>query len=476
MAKFLSRIAPDPYREFIASKRRIVQPMGFEPSRISPFLFDWQALIESWATRRGRAALFEDCGLGKTLQQLEWAAQVWQHTQRPVVIHCPVGVRHQTKAEAEKFNIDAPIAIANESDSVIDGINLINYEKLHRIDPSIFGGVVLDESSILKSFTGKIKQSLIAAYSHCPYRLACTATPAPNDFMELGNHAEFLGVCTREEMLSTYFVHDSGETSKWRLRKHAQKDFWEWMASWSVCVSKPSDIGFSDNGFDLPPLVEHEHIVDIERDPKPGFLFHVDEKLSATAMHSEKRQTADLRAAKVAELVNSNSESWAVWCDANYEADALKKLIPDAVEVRGTDSDQSKEDRLRSFADGSSRVIITKPTVAGFGMNWQHCSHQAKIGVNYSYEQSYQADRRLWRFGQRRPVHSHIVTTPSEKAMLDAQKAKASQHQSMKHGMAAAMRESMAKQLKSEDRKEKYEPRRKMRLPQWLTVEESPAA
>lgn len=444
--------------------------MGFTPASLPTALFDWQREIADWTVRRGRAAIFADCGLGKTLMQLSWAGAAWQHTSKPVILHCPVGVRHQTKAEAERFNIDAPVAVVNESDSIIDGINLVNYEKLHRLDPSRFGGVVLDESSILKSFTGKIKQGLCDAYRETPYRLACTATPAPNDFMEFGNHAEFLGVCSREEMLSTFFVHDSGDTAKWRLRKHAQADFWEWMASWCVCISKPSDIGYSDDGFELPPLTEHEHLIEPEMKPRPGELFYMPEKLSATNMHSEKRLTNDARCEKAAELVMSNKEPWVVWCDANYEADALAKAIPEAVEIRGNDSDTSKENKLRAFSDGSARVIITKPTIAGYGMNWQHCRNAVFVGVSYSYEQKYQAVRRNWRFGQTMPVNIHIVTTPAEKSIAEAVNRKSGQHEAMKLGMAAAMSNAMAKELKRETRKERYEPRYEMRLPEWLAA------
>lgn len=435
------------YEQFIASKRRKLQPMGFAPSRLNPNLFDWQATIVDWAVRRGRAALFEECGLGKTLQQLSWAEQVVRHTNKPVILHCPVGVRHQTKREAEKFGIECDVVIANDQSDVVSGINLVNYEKLHHFDTSVFAGVVLDESSILKNYTGKTKRQLIESYARTPYRLACTATPAPNDHMELGTHAEFLGVCEREDMLSKYFVHDGGDTSKWRLRGHAQKHFWEWVASWAVCIGKPSDIGGSDDGFSLPPLNIERHVVSVDHEQPVGDLLFNIAGLSATTIHEEKRLTCEARCRKVADLVNQSEEFVVIWCDTNYEADELLRLVDGCIEVRGSHSESQKEEWLTRFSNGESKRLITKPSVAGFGMNWQHCSHQVFAGLSYSFESYYQAVRRCWRFGQKRPVSVDIVLADSESALQSAVANKESDHKLMQTEMAKAMRSATMREI-----------------------------
>lgn len=458
------------YRNFLRAKQRKLVPLGFDPPNdINAALFPWQADIVRWAIKRGRAALFEDCGLGKTLQQLEWARCVFDHTGSPVVIHCPLGVRHQTLREAKRFNIAAPIAIINGDSEVIDGINLINYEKMAHLNPSKFAGVVLDESSILKSYTGKTKQSLIDSYLATPYRLACTATPAPNDHMELGNHAEFLGVMPSNEMLSRWFVNDTMKAGGYRLRGHAVKDFWEWVASWAVCIAKPSDLGYDDTGFLMPDLTTTDHIVHVEMQAKAGFLFHV-EALSATSVHQEKRRTTEARARKVAEIVNQKpTEAWVVWCDTNYEADELVRVLPSAVEVRGSDSETAKDAALLGFSEGLHRVIITKPEIAGFGMNWQHCANVVFIGLGYSFERYYQAVRRVWRFGQTRPVSVHIVASDSEHALAATVREKESGHASMRENMSEAMRTASMREIRSELVREEYHPTKRAKVPAWVS-------
>lgn len=431
------------YQAFIASKRKKLQPMGFDPiGDLNPNLFDWQATVVDWAVRRGRAALFEECGLGKTLQQLAWAEQIARKTNKPVMLHCPVGVRQQTKREAEKFQIGVDVEVVNDATGVINGINLVNYEKLHHFDTSVFAGVVLDESSILKNYTGKIKRQLIESYAKTPYRLACTATPAPNDHMELGTHAEFLGICEREDMLSKYFVHDGSDTSKWRLRGHAVKHFWKWVATWAVCISKPSDIGGDDDGYELPELQVERSVVSADQsDAVDGLLFNIS-GLSATNIHEEKRLTCFARCKKAADIVNATDESVIIWCDTNYEADELLKHIDNCIEVRGTHSEQVKEKCLSMFSNGQTKRLITKPSVAGFGMNWQHCSHQVFAGLSYSFEAYYQAVRRSWRFGQKRPVRVDVILADSESALQSAVAKKEADHQLMQSEMSKAMKDA----------------------------------
>ena len=436
------------YESFIASKRKKIQPMGFDPiGELNRHLFDWQATIVDWALRRGRAALFEECGLGKTLQQLAWAEQVVRKTNKPVILHCPVGVRAQTKREAEKFGIGCEVVVANDHTEVVNGINLVNYEKLHHFDPSVFAGVVLDESSVLKNYVGKTKRRLIESYRNTPYRLACTATPAPNDHMELGSHAEFLGICEREDMLSKYFVHDGSDTSKWRLRGHAVRHFWEWVASWAVCVSKPSDIGGNDDGFVLPPLNVKRHVVSADQSQTvDGMLFNTS-GLSATTIHEEKRLTCEARCSRVAEIVNAEDRFCVIWCDTNYEADALLSMVNDSLEIRGCHSEAAKERSLAMFTNGECKRLITKPSVAGFGMNWQHCNHQVFAGLSYSFESYYQAVRRCWRFGQKNPVDVDVVVAETESALESAIANKSSDHRLMQSEMSHAMRSATHREI-----------------------------
>ena len=332
---------PD-YDKYIASKRKVTANLGFEPLPITAPLFPWQKQIVEWAVRKGRAALFEDCGLGKTAQQLEWAHQVCQHTGGSVLVLTPLAVARQTQLEACKFGIPACVA-KDQSDITGPGIWITNYERLDKFTPEEFAGVVLDESSILKSLTGKIRQELTAAFSKTPYRLACTATPSPNDYTELGQHADFLGICTPAQMLATYFINDTFNTGDWRLKKHAESAFWRWLASWAACVSKPSDIGFPDDGYILPKLNLETITVSVDESTETGEdLFRI-ATLSATTMHKEMRLTSGARADEVARLVNHSDEPWIVWCNTNDEADALVERIQGAIEVRGSDTPERKE-------------------------------------------------------------------------------------------------------------------------------------
>lgn len=437
------------YDQFIEKKTKRAESFGFEPSPIVAPLFPFQKHVTEWAIRKGRAALFEECGLGKTLQQLEWAHQVASHSGGAVLILTPLSVASQTLAESVKFGIDA--RIVRQPEDIRPGVNITNYEKLDLFDDVAFEGVVLDESSILKNFTGKTRMRLTERFAGTPYRLCCTATPSPNDYTEFGQHADFLGVCSPAQMLATFFINDTFNTGDWRLKKHAEKEFWAWVASWAACLSKPSDIGFDDSGYLLPALELKTIVVDVDEAAPAGSeeLFkHA--TLSATTIHRELRETASERAQAVADLVNGSDEPWIVWCNTNVEADELMGRIPGAVEVRGSDRAEWKESRLRKFTEGETRVLISKPSICGYGMNWQHVRNVAFVGLSYSFEDFYQALRRTYRFGQSREVNAYIVQARTEGAILQTIRRKIDQHARMQEQMkiaSAAFEESTMKKL-----------------------------
>lgn len=437
------------YDDFIDAKTKVMEPVGFEPTAIIAPLFDWQEHVVRWAIRQGRAALFEDCGMGKTLQQLEWARQVVIHTTSPVLILTPLAVAQQTAEEGGKFGINACV-VSDQSQVTGPGIWITNYEKLDAFDPSKFAGVVLDESSILKNFTGKTRIALTEAFSRTPYRLCCTATPSPNDYTEFGQHAAFLGICSPAQMLATFFVNDTFNTGDWRLKGHAQGEFWKWLASWAPCLSKPSDIGFSDEGYKLPKLVMKEEIVHVDETTDSGDELFRHATLSATTMHKELRMTSEARAKRVAELVASNSEPWLVWCNTNDEADKLMELIPEATEVRGSDSAHKKEQAAHDFTHGKIRVLVSKSSIFGYGMNFQRCRNVAFVGLSYSFEDFYQALRRSYRFGQKKEVRAHIVAAQTEGAILQSIHRKIDQHRTMQESMkeaSKAFKENRIKEL-----------------------------
>lgn len=437
------------YDTFITQKTRRAESHGFDPLSITAPLFPWQRHVVEWAVKKGRAALFEDCGLGKTAQQLEWASQVCRHTGGSVLILTPLAVAHQTSHEADKFGLVAKVA-ESSADITGPGIWITNYEKLEKFDCSQFVGVVLDESSILKNFTGKMRKMLTETFSETPYRLCCTATPSPNDYTEFGQHADFLGVCTPAQMLVTFFINDTFNTGDWRLKKHAESEFWAWLASWAACVSKPSDLGFDDDGYNLPSLNLETIIVHVDEadGAAEGELFR-HATLSATTMHQEMRMTSPARVAKIAELVNASSEPWIVWCNTNDESEQLAAAIPDAVEVKGSDTSKQKEERIDAFTEGRARVIITKAGIAGYGLNWQHCRNVAFVGLSYSFEDFYQALRRSYRFGQTKEVNAYIVQASTEGAILKTIQRKIEQHKEMQERMklAASAFQSQQKKL-----------------------------
>jgi len=427
------------YADFIASKKRAVLDCGIHATSLNRDLFKWQADIVRWALRKGRAAIFADCGMGKTFMQLEWASQV----PGDVILLTPLAVGRQTESEAVRFGIDAKVSADGKRAAKV---TIINYEKLHMVDASQFSGVVLDESSILKSMDGNTKNMLISMFSRTRFRLACTATPAPNDHMELGNHAAFLGVVTMAEMLATYFCHDGGETSVWRLKGHAVDDFWAWVASWAVMIRRPSDIGFSDDGFELPPLRIHVHEVkaNIVRE---GELFGMP-VLALDEQRKARRATLAARVERAADIANSTDEPVLVWCELNDESDALETAIHGAVSVSGSDTDDAKSTRMMDFARGDVRALVTKPKIAGFGMNWQTCNTMVFVGLSHSYEQFYQAVRRCWRFGQQSPVDVHIITSDAERAVLDNIQDKQSKADEMVGQMVAKMQKTMSAELR----------------------------
>lgn len=433
-----SEAAGGSYDDFIESKSRKAHTLGFEPMPFTGPLFDWQKVTTGWAIRKGCAALFEECGLGKTLQQLEWACQVTRHTRKPVLILTPLAVAKQTENEATKFGYVAKV-VAEASEIGHAGIYITNYDKLDHFDSVDFGGVVLDESSILKNFTGKTRRRLTDRFRDTHYRLCCTATPSPNDYTEFGQHADFLGVCSPAQMLATFFINDTFNTGDWRLKKHAELKFWEWVSSWAACISKPSDIGFSDDGYDLPALNLQTRIVDVDEvaGADEGEMFRV-ATLSATTMHKELRMTASKRAEEVASLTNSSDESWLVWCNTNMESSILAKLIPDAIEVVGSDSAKFKTDAIAGFINGTHRVMISKAGMMGYGLNLQHCRNVAFVGLSYSFEDFYQALRRSYRFGQAREVNAYVIHATTEGAIMKTIRRKIEQHEEMQKQMKIA--------------------------------------
>lgn len=415
------------YATFLRAKEQLGEDAGFEPIWLHPDLFPFQAALTEWAIRKGRGGIFADCGLGKTPMQLVWAQNVLEHTNRPVLILTPLAVAQQTVREAEKFGIKAIRASRSEPVREVFPVILVtNYEKLHHYNPRDFAGVVCDESSAIKGFDGKRRAAVTEFLRTIPYRLLCTATAAPNDYTELGTSSEALGQLGLVDMLTRFFKNDQNNVAmkrswagrmgggvgppKWRFKGHAQEPFWRWVCSWARACRRPSDLGFSDAGFALPPLIENEHIVKA-RTLAPGMLF----PMAAQGLREEReerRRTLRERCERVAELVD-DGQSAVVWCHLNPEGDLLAELIPDARQIAGRHSDEEKEEAYEAFSAGQLRVLVIKPKIGAFGLNWQHCAHVVTF-ASHSYEQYYQAVRRCWRFGQTRPVTVDLVATEGE--------------------------------------------------------------
>lgn len=459
------------YEDYVSEKLVRVMPTGFEPPPLHDGLFPHQEALVNWALRRGRCAVFADTGLGKTRIQLEWAIRVHEHTGGNVIILAPLAVAQQTSNEAKELGIS--VTVCRDQSDVKPGVNITNYERLHRFSPSSFSAVVLDESSCIKHHDTHTLKVLLEAFANTPFKLCATATPAPNDWAELGTHAEFLGICSRTEMLSEFFVHDGGETQTWRLKGHAKSEFWRWVSSWAALVRNPSDLGFDGSKYVLPALVVDEHIVDASHDDahEVGMLFAV-QASTLQERRNARRASIQKRAAICADMVNSSDAPWVIWCDLNAEADALKDMIPDAVEVRGPDTIEDKEKRLEEFANGSIRVLITKPSIAGFGLNWQHCSNMAFVGVTDSFESYYQAVRRCWRFGQKNTVHVHICASELEGAVLSNLRRKEEDAKAMADSLSRETMDEIKRAVIGQNRTvNEYQPTTKQTIPEWLTSE-----
>lgn len=425
------------YLDFLKTKQKSIIKSGFDIDdlNLNSNLFDFQKFIVKRALKAGKYAIFADCGLGKTLMQLEWANQVSKHTNKPVLILAPLAVKGQTIQEAGKFNIP------------MNNIHVWNYEQLENIDCSIYSGIVLDESSILKNFEGAIKNLIIDSFLKTPYKLACTATPSPNDPMELGNHSEFLDVMSRNEMLAMYFVHDGGETAKWRLKGHATKLFYQFVGSWAIMLNKPHDIGFSKDGYVLPQLHITEKVIQTPKRDN-GLLFN-ETAISATNFNQELRITKLERLTEAAKIVNSSKENFIIWIKQNEEGEELRKLIPEAIEVKGSDSPEYKEKMLLGFANNEFRVLITKTKIAQFGLNYQNCRNQIFASLDFSFEGLYQAIRRSYRFGQKNEVNIYLITTDTMKNVIDSINQKQKQFEIMQKEMSEAINANINNQMKT---------------------------
>lgn len=461
------------YRALCAGKRPVPLCAGLpKVPPLNPTLFNHQRHGVEFALRAGRCALFYDTGLGKTAMMIEWGRCIVEHTNKPVLMLAPLAVGAQHQREAERLGIETKLSrlgVPPEKPMIA----ITNYERLERFDPNDYAGIILDESSILKSFAGKTSRALIAAFQSTPYRLAGSATPAPNDYTELGTHADFLGVMRRDEMLLRWFLHDSANTKDWRIKGHAVRPFWDWVASWARCVSNPSDVGFSDDGFVLPPLEIKRHIVAADRSINAGEekdgqarLFRIPDR-SATSIHKEKRLTKDARAGVVEKIVATTpNDPICIWVDTDYDAEVVRAAVPEAVEVSGKMTADQKEERLDSFARGETRILLTKSSIAGFGLNFQHCNMSIHAGMNFSYEAFYQSIRRFYRFGQKRPVTAHVVCADTEVEIADVVNRKAVGHDRMKDEMSAAM----ARACRSHSVLDPYNPNQEGRLPSWLSA------
>ena len=459
------------YATFLASKRTAIQYQGFKPKNLNRHLKDFQGALVDWFCRLGRPGCFTSTGTGKTLMELAFAEQVVRNTGKDVLILCPLAVAQQTLREAEKFEISVDVCLVREQNDVKAGINLINYERLHKIDASRFIAVVPDEASIMKHAGSKTRGQLMDAFHDTPYRMPASATPAPNDYMEIGNQAEFCGWMSSNEMLATFFTHDSGETSKWRLKGHALENgvFWKWMASWAVMMQMPSDLGFSDDGYILPPLRYHEHCIDTG--PAAGMLFATEAKTLADE-RAARRSTLPRRVEIAAELANADHESgdaWIVWCGLNDESKQIAKLIPDAVEVTGSQDIDEKEEKLNAFMQGKHRVLVSKASIAGFGLNMQCCHKMAICGIDHSFESMFQLLRRCWRFGQANPVDAHLIYSAYDLGIRDNLRRKERDFNTMTGSIAEVMRDESRHVIReSEHNKMDYSPAMAMALPKWL--------
>jgi hypothetical protein len=462
------------YAAFLKTKAAVSRPRGFDPVATFPkAMKPFQRDIATWACRRGRSAIFAGTGLGKTLMELAWATNVADYAQGEVLVFTPLAVAEQTVREAAKFGIDG-VAYAPDDASRKAPITITNYDRRDKFDLDAFAGIVCDESGILKDHTSKTRIELTEACRGVPYLLCGSATPAPNDWTELGQHAEFLDVMSAKEMLSMFFVHEGSvraDASKedWRLKGHAQDEFWRWVASWAVMIRHPRDLGYDEPGYDLPALNIEQVTVKTDWSPRDGQLFAKEASTLQERIRARKDSVAE-RVAEAARIVATNpDESWLVWCNLNTEADALASAIPGAVNVRGSDKTEHKVRNLLGFCEHNPRVLISKPSIAGRGMNWQHCANMVFVGLNDSFEQLFQAIRRTWRFGQARPVNVYMIASDLEGAVVKNLQAKERKYEEMAGAMAAHMKDLCRAEVRGDTAiAARYEPKQRMEHPAWL--------
>lgn len=454
------------YLDFLKTKELQTIEAGFDVPReeLNPHLFEFQKDIVGWALKKGKAAVYTDCGSGKTICQLEFANQIVKRTNGKVLVVAPLAVVQQTKREGLKFGIETNVC--RTSDDVKDGINITNYEMLEHFSAKDFIGVVLDESSILKCFSSSTRNLLIDMFCNTPYRLICSGTPAPNDFSEHGNGCEFLSIMSRTEMLATYFIHDGSNTSSWRLKGYGEKKFWEWMATWAICVRNPADLGYSNEGYELPKLNIIEHIVK----SKPGDYELIARRAETLSERREARKESMNDRIKVAkELVESSDDIFLIWCDYNIESQELHKAIKDSVEVVGADSPEYKAEVAMQFADGKIKALVSKPLIYGMGMNYQNCHEMIFCGISDSFELFYQAVRRCWRYGQENDVNVHIIISEKELNVLDNIKRKQAMMDTMQNNMVALMHDVTMSEIKHTTRiTTEYKPKERLRLAEWI--------
>ena len=457
------------YQEFIKSKAIIYQPSGFDCTERNKNLFGWQNDVVRWALRKGKCAIFSDCGTGKTRMLLQWADMVRKHENKAVLILAPLAVAQQTRAEGQKCGID--VKVVRDQSECENGLNITNYEMLQHFDASEFCGVVLDESSIIKHKDGKTRQMIQDMFEETKYKLCCTATPAPNDFMELGTHAQFLGVMKQTEMLATFFVHDGGETQSWRLKGHAEKKFFEWVAGWAACFKRPQDLGYAEEGYELPELRIHEETVESTSTELIDGQMMMFAPVGKTLLErrSARRNSLLDRVNRAAEIANATKEQVLVWCDLNSESKALTEAIRDAVEVEGSMSLEEKEKGITGFLTGENRVLVSKPSIAGFGINAQNAHIEIFVGLSDSFEAYYQAVRRCWRFGQDKPVDVYIIISDAEGAVKENIQRKQRDAERMTDELIGFTREFLKSDLKQTKRDvDEYYAFEQMEVPEWL--------
>jgi hypothetical protein len=459
------------YDDFISTKLVRAPASGIDAPIESEHLFDFQRDLVRWALRRGRAAIFADTGLGKTRMELTWCDAASSHTGLPSLIFAPLAVAQQTADEGAAIGID--VTVCRDQSNVRHGVNVINYDRRHLIDASAFGAVACDESSILKHHTSKTLAEMIESFGQTPYKLCCTATPSPNDYMELGTHAEFLGICTRAEMLAEFFVHDGGETQKWRLKGHARGAFWRFVASWGALIRSPEDLGYDGSAYILPPITVEHHTIEASADSvrDSGLLFAMPATSLMERRAARRGSMAD-RVHECAELVNATDDAWVVWCDLNDESAALTKLIRGAVEVTGAMTTEEKEAGLERFRTGEARVIVSKPSICGFGLNWQHCHRMAFVGVTDSWEAFHQAKRRIHRFGQKRACDVHVFASQLEGAVVQNLARKERDALAMSEELSREAAESVRESVLGSKRvTNTYNANVRMTVPAWLHSE-----